>query len=88
VIPPAVARVNGIGVSRQSPHPHAALLFYDFMLTDGQEILAKRDFFPTNVKIKPLPEGLNPVFVDSAKLLDEGTKWDKLYKQIVLDQAR
>lgn len=88
VIPPAVARVNGIGLARQSQHPHAALLFYDFMLTDGQEILAQRDFFPTNPKVKPLPEGLDPIFVDSAKLIDEGEKWNKLYKQVVLDQAR
>jgi iron(III) transport system substrate-binding protein len=88
VIPPTVARVNGIGISRQSQHPHAALLFYDFMLTEGQTILAERDFFPTNIKVKPLPDGLDPVFVDSARLLDEGGKWDKLYKQIVLDQAR
>jgi iron(III) transport system substrate-binding protein len=88
VVPPAVARVNGVGVARSAPHPHAALLFYEFMLSDGQEILAQRDFFPTNPKVKPLPEGLNPVFVDSAKLLDEGQKWDKLYKQIVLDQSR
>jgi iron(III) transport system substrate-binding protein len=87
VIPPTVARVNGIGISRQSQHPNAALLFYDFMLTDGQAILAERDFFPTNIKMKPLPAGIDPVFVDSAKLLDEGAKWDKLYKQIVLDRA-
>jgi iron(III) transport system substrate-binding protein len=87
VLPPTVARVNGIGLARQSPHPYAALLFFDFMLTDGQEILAQRDFFPTNPKIKPLPSDLKLTFVNSAKLLDEGAKWDKLYKQIVLDHA-
>jgi iron(III) transport system substrate-binding protein len=88
VLPPAVARVNGVGVATQPPHPHAALLFYDFMLSDGQDILAKRDFFPTNQKVKPLPEGLDPVFVDSAKMIDEGDKWDKLYKRTVLEQSR
>ena len=80
--------MNGIGVARLSPHPHAALLYHHFMLTEGQEILARREFFPTNPKVKPLPEGLDPIFVDSAKLLDERGTWEKLYKQVILDQAR
>jgi iron(III) transport system substrate-binding protein len=60
----------------------------DFLLTDGQEILAKRDFIPTNIKIKPLPEGLTLKFVDPAKILDENDKWEKLYKDIITNQGR
>ncbi len=37
--------------SGSAPHPHAALLFEDFILTDGQKILAEREAVPTN------PEG-------------------------------
>jgi len=33
---PLVARVNGVGVSRQPPHPQAARLFYEYLLTDAQ----------------------------------------------------
>ena len=45
-IPPVVARFEGAGVARHAPHPYAAMLFLDFMLTDAQDILAKRDFLP------------------------------------------
>ncbi len=34
-IEPAIARVNGVALSRKPPHPHAAVLFYDFMLGEG-----------------------------------------------------
>src|SRR5207244_7921963 len=37
---PAVARMSGVGIARRAPHPNAALLFYDFMLsTEAQESL-------------------------------------------------
>src|SRR6266705_2713764 len=48
----AIARPNGVGVARRAPHPHAAVLFYDFEIgEEGQRILAQRDFVPTNRKI-------------------------------------
>ena len=37
----AIARPNGIAVARKAPHPHAAVLFYDFELSpEGQQIIA------------------------------------------------
>jgi iron(III) transport system substrate-binding protein len=87
-LPPEVARSQGTGMARKAPHPHAAVLFMDWLLTDAQEILAKRDFIPTNLKVKPLPEGLTLKFVDPAKILDENDKWEKLYKDIITNQAR
>jgi ABC-type Fe3+ transport system substrate-binding protein len=38
-------------------HPHAALLLYDFMLGEAQEVLARRDLLPTNPNVRPLPGG-------------------------------
>jgi len=88
VLPPEVARAQGVGMAAKAPHPYAAVLFTDFLLSDGQEILGKRDFIPTNTKVKPLPEGIALKFVDPAKLLDENEKWEKLYKDIVTNQSR
>jgi len=34
--PPAVVLASAVAVSRRAPHPGAAALFYDYMLTDGQ----------------------------------------------------
>ena len=81
-IPPAVGRVNGIGAARRPPHPNAALLYYEFMLSDAQHVLKDRDFTPTNQKVQALPAGMKLDFVDSAKLLDEDEKWTQLWKEI------
>lgn len=86
---PEVARAQGTGMAKRSPHPNAAVLFMDFLLSaDGQSILGNRDFIPANTKVKPLPQGLELKFVDPAKLLDENDKWEKLYKDIITNQSR
>ena len=77
-LPPPVAFPTGIGMFRRAPHPHAALLFQDFILTDGQKILAERESVPTNPKVKAAPDGL--IFVDLARFMDEGGKWTKLFR--------
>jgi iron(III) transport system substrate-binding protein len=88
VIPPAFARVNGVGVSRTAPHPHAAVLFYDFMLKEAQQLLAARDFTPTNVTVKDLPAGMPLKFIDPKVILDEGEKWAKLYNEIIVSRSK
>src|SRR6266852_691119 len=83
VIPPSVARFEGAGVARRASHPNAAILFFEFMLTDGQDILLARDFFPARANARPLPEGASVHFLDSAKGLDEYPKWSKQYRDVV-----
>jgi hypothetical protein len=57
------------------------------MLTDGQDILLARDFFPARANARPLPEGASLHFLDSAKGLDEYPKWNKQYRDIVTNPA-
>ncbi len=87
-IPPAVARFQGVGVSRKAPHPHAAVLFFDFMLSDGQELLMRRDFSPTNTRLKSAVAGLQITMMDSATSIDEGDKWARLYKELASGSVR
>jgi len=79
----AVARPNGVGVARKAPHPHAAVLFYDFEISEeGQKILAARDFVPTSRKVDTPLNKLPLKFVDARVTLDEYDKWAKLYEEI------
>jgi len=78
ILPPAVARFQGMGLSRRAPHPHAALLWFDFMLTDAQEMLARRDFTVTSRKIGSPAHQLPLKFMDPKVVLDESEKWGKL----------
>lgn len=91
-IPPVVARFEGVGVARRAPHPYAAVLYFDFMLTDGQAILATRDFLPASARVPPspaatLPPGTALTFIDPAKALDQNRKWSTSYRQIVMHQS-
>jgi iron(III) transport system substrate-binding protein len=88
ILPPAVARFQGMGLARRSPRPHAAVLWFDFMLSDAQEMLAKRDFTVTSRKIGSPAQKLPLKFVDPKLVLDESEKWGKLYAEIVTRQSR
>ena len=88
-IPPALVRVNGMGVSRKPAHPHAALLFYDFLLSEeGQRILEKGNYVPTNSKLENPAQKLPLKSIDPAIVLDESAKWEKLWEDIVLKKSR
>lgn len=87
-IPPAIARFEGVGVARKAAHPHAAVLFYEFLLTEGQKILASREIFTANRSDRPLPAGISAIFVDPARSLDENPKWSKLYRETFSSQVR
>ena len=85
----AIARTNGVAVARQAPNPHAALLFYEYEISEeGQKILAGRDFVPTNIKVDT-PFSKTPFkFVDPRMMLDEYDKWTKLYEEIFAAKGR
>ncbi|MEK9953074.1 MAG: ABC transporter substrate-binding protein, partial [Curvibacter sp.] len=84
-----VARTNGVAIARQAPNPHAALLFYDYEISEeGQRILVGRDFVPTNTKV-PSPLGSSSLkLVDARMMLDEYDKWTRLYGEVFLAKAR
>jgi iron(III) transport system substrate-binding protein len=87
-IAPAIGRANGIGIVRKPPHPHAAALFADFVLSpEGQAILQKGGYVPANLRLEDRAQKLPLKFVDPAVVLDEDAKWKKLYAQIVLGTA-
>ena len=86
MLPPGISRFLGTGVLRRAPHPHAAILFLDFMLSDAQRLLIDRDITPTNIKVRPLE--IQFKVIDPAEMLDQGDKWAKLFDEIVVKGGR
>ena len=81
----AVARPQGIGISRNAPHPAAALLFADFVLSEeGQRLYESLGRPPVNRKVKSKLTDFDYVFLDVVTVLDEAEKWSKLWEDLFL----
>ncbi len=88
VIPPAVARPNAEGVARNAPHPHAAVLFFDFLISDAQSILASRQFVPASRKIETPLSKIPLKLIDSSLILDQARKWQDLFQKTIISPSR
>lgn len=85
---PVVARANGIAVARKAPHPYAALLFYDWLISDeGQRLLAQRDYPPASVKVPSPFNAASVKIIDPATSLDQEAKWEKIFRDLVVRRA-
>jgi iron(III) transport system substrate-binding protein len=86
---PVIAMDNCAGVLKRAPHPYAAVLFLDHLLSDGQKYMAG-DFYPvTNRKYQRTDnDGVQLSMLNLPKYLDENAKWNRLYKEIVTPRGR
>src|SRR5437773_1608960 len=82
---PAFGQAAAIGLSRYAPHPHAALLFTEFVLSkEGQEILKSGNRVPTSRLVDSPLNKFKYEIVDPELALDEGDKRDKLFSNLFL----
>jgi iron(III) transport system substrate-binding protein len=86
---PVVAQGFNMGLAQRAPHPNAALLFYDYMLSpETQKLLATLHYFPASSKVtSPYPD-LKLDVVDPAFTVDNFAKWSKLFEDTVTRQSR
>ncbi len=83
---PLISMPNSVSIANTAPHPHAALLFLDFMLSDAQKILAARDYVVTSAKTAaPLDRRALKV-LDAARVVAEGDKWQRLYTSVIVSR--
>jgi iron(III) transport system substrate-binding protein len=82
----AVARPQGIGIAKNAPHPAAALLYADFVLSaeDGQKMYEAMGRPPVNTKVTSSLTNFSMTFMDPVAVVDEAGKWDKLWEELFL----
>jgi len=88
VIQPLLAQPSTIAVARRAPNPASALLFYDFMLGEGQKLLAENSFVPTSKLIDSPATRLPYKLLDPAQVLDLQDKWLKNFDDMIIKKAR
>jgi iron(III) transport system substrate-binding protein len=84
-VQPVAARPQGIGVARNAPHPHAALLFADFVLSpEGQRLFEAMGRVPASTKVKSELNNFPFTLIEPATVLDEADKWEKLWNELFM----
>ncbi len=85
VIEPAIVGVVATGVAKSAPHPNAAILFYDYLMSEEtQKLWVEMNYTPVNKKVPSPLKGIALKLIDPVVSLDESDKWNKLYGEIVL----
>jgi iron(III) transport system substrate-binding protein len=84
-VEPLVGRPQAIALAKNAPHPHAALLFADFVLSpEGQKLLGDMGRVPSSRTQKTLLDQHKYVMVDPIKWADEAPKWEKIWNELFL----
>ena len=84
-VQPMVARPQGIGVAKNAPHPYAALLFADYVLSpEGQRLFELLGRVPASRRVESDLNDFPFTMLDPATVLDEKEKWDEVWNDLFL----
>ncbi|HUP97421.1 MAG TPA: extracellular solute-binding protein [Usitatibacter sp.] len=82
---PAFGQPSSVGVAAKAPHPNAALLFADFILSrEGQEIIKSRNRVPSSTAVASPLNRFRYELIDPAIMLEDWDKWSALWSEIFL----
>lgn len=83
-VEPVISRPNGVALMKSADHPAAAMLFSDWILEEGQQVLIDEGLTPA---ISPGGEDpladVEVLSVDSDAILNESDKWSKMYEELM-----
>ena len=87
IVSPVILRPNGAGLMRDAKHPAAALLWMDWVLTDGQKDIAKAFRIPAQPNVPgftdPVPAGTETFDVPQDLLVKESKRWSDAYDALI-----
>ena len=82
---PAFGQPSSGGLARTAPHPNAAALFAEFMLSrEGQEVIKSRNRVPASTAVDSPLNKFRYAVIDPTIVLDEWDRWEKLWSELFL----
>jgi len=82
---PMLTGPDGIVLLKNAPHPHAALLFIDYVTSkEGQTLIYGRGRNVAYPGMDPLLKDVNLLIDDPSQSLDNFGYWQKLYKDLLI----
>jgi iron(III) transport system substrate-binding protein len=83
---PVILRPNGFGLMAAPKHPAAALLWADWVLGAGQQVIAKSNRIPAVENVpgftSPIPDG-TPVYNVPDSVIKDSDSWNKAYDDLL-----
>ena len=80
-VQPVVARPQGIGVAKNAPHPNAAQLFEEYVLSaEGQALFESMGRTPA--KVTSQSNSYRFTLIDPVTVLDESAKWEQVWNDL------
>jgi iron(III) transport system substrate-binding protein len=87
VVQPVILRPNGVALMAVARHPAAALLWMDWVLTDGQKAIAKSSRIPAASNVPgftdPIPAGTDIFDVPQDLLVKDSKTWSDAYDALL-----
>lgn len=85
---PVVAQGFNMSIAQKAQHPHAALLFYDYMLSaETQKLLASLHYYPANAKVTNPYPNMKIEVIDPVITMDTFGKWTKSFDDVVIKNS-
>jgi iron(III) transport system substrate-binding protein len=85
---PVVAQGFNMSIAQKAVHPHAALLFYDYMLSpETQKLLASLHYYPASSKVTNPYSNMKINVIDPVATMDDFSKWTKSFDDVVIKNS-
>jgi iron(III) transport system substrate-binding protein len=82
-VQPVVARPQGIGIAKNAPHPGAAQLFSEYVMSpEGQKLFESMGRVPASTSVKSTLNDFPFILIDPVTVLDESAKWEKVWTEL------
>jgi ABC-type Fe3+ transport system substrate-binding protein len=93
-IEPVTATIQTIALAKNTPHPHAAMLFLDFVLSEkGQKVFQQSNYLPSHPKVPAKQADLKPggrfkkaLYMTPDLQFDKGNEWVDYFQNQFLKQ--
>jgi iron(III) transport system substrate-binding protein len=83
---PTIAATDAVGIAARAPHPELAQRLYDFMLGEGQALMAEMGHVVSHRRISPELERFKLTFIDPAAVIKDYDRWTKLFEDTIYNR--
>jgi iron(III) transport system substrate-binding protein len=80
---PLITHMSGFAIMSEGENPAASILLADWLISDGQDVLLETGIDPVrNDIVRQPPEGVEQVFMDADRYMDEFDMWLERYDEL------